>query len=111
MTQNTTQVVITNDENEIAERLVNRLVYRADSFGVTIDEYVMEGLQIFFAERLDETSEELMEGLQNFFAEVIQGGRGADAYNEDVIPATLPVVDRTAAALQRFAEDLEGSYF
>lgn len=108
MTQNTTQVVITNDELEVAERLVNRLVHHADSFGVAIDEYVAEGLQIFFAERMELVEEELMEELQNFFAEVIQTGRGADAYNEDVVPATLPVADRTAAALQRFSMDLEG---
>lgn len=92
MAQNIIQAAGTNNEHEIAERLVESLVSHADTFGVGI-------------------SDELMGGFQNFFAEVIEEEREEAPHDEDINGLTASVADLLASAMQRFAADIENGNF
>jgi len=92
MAQNIVQAAGTNNEHEIAERLVESLVSHTDTFGVGI-------------------SDELMGGFQNFFAEVIEEEREESPYDEDINGLTASVADLLASAIQRFAADIENGNF
>lgn len=92
MTKSITQAAGTRDENKIAERLVEKLIGHADSFGVGIDGT-------------------LVEGLQDFFAEVVKEERDEGNYDETYDGLTAYVVECLAGAMQRFAASVEEGDF
>lgn len=92
MSQNIVQVAGTDNEEKIAERLVEQLHYHADSFGVGINDA-------------------LVEGLESFFTEVIGEEREESPFDESYDGLTADATDRLASVLQRLAQDIANGDF
>lgn len=92
MAQNIVKVAGTNDEQEIAQRLVEKFEREAGDFGVGF-------------------SDELRDGLTQFIADVVEEERDEAEYDEDANGLTADVMKNMAHAMLKFADNIDQGEF